>query len=269
MHVVHGIDQLSTVTGPLFIVVGVFDGLHLGHAYLLRHLVAEAHARSARPTVVTFDAHPDEILTGSAPPLLLDPDERVRLLAEAGVDVLAIVHFDEALRQTPYDAFVRGITHRVAVAGFLMTPDAAFGYERRGTPDALADLGRSSEPAFDVVVIPPFEVGGRQIRSSAIRTAISSGDLTDAWRLLGRPYALVGTVDRRDGASVVRFEPPRALPPDGRWPAEIGPWPSSDAGDVVIATVAIGDGFVVVPATVSGDRVRVTLLGSRIREAAG
>ena len=155
----------------MFVCVGVFDGLHLGHAYLLRHLVAEAAARSARPVVITFDHHPDEILTGNAPPLLCDPDERLARLEAAGVDTTVVVHFDRRLRETPYEAFVAAIADRAPIAGFLMTPDAAFGYERAGTPDALAALGR--EQGFDVVVVPPYEVDGAAVRSSEIRAAIA------------------------------------------------------------------------------------------------
>src|SRR5262245_44717410 len=106
MRVVPGVDALDPADGPLFVVIGVFDGLHLGHRYLLDHLAAEAVARSAAPTVITFDHHPDEVLTGHAPPLLLDPEERVERLAAAGVAVTVVQHFDTALRQTPYDGFV-------------------------------------------------------------------------------------------------------------------------------------------------------------------
>ena len=154
MDVVAGVDGLRPEHGPIFAVVGVFDGLHRGHAYLLEHLVNEAERRSAQPTVITFDAHPDEVLTGSAPPLLIHPDERLERLAAAGVTVTVVQHFDEAVRQTPYDVFVGRIEAATSLAGLLMTPDAAFGFERRGTPDALAALGR--ERGFDVVVVPPF-----------------------------------------------------------------------------------------------------------------
>ncbi len=150
MHVVAGVDALTPDLGPGFVVVGVFDGLHLGHLYLLERLVAEAGARDARPTVITFDHHPDEVLTGEAPPLLIDPEERLSRLEAAGVAVTVVQHFDEALRRTPYDAFVERIRSRVELAGFLMTPDAAFGFERRGTPEALAALG--ARDGFDIVV---------------------------------------------------------------------------------------------------------------------
>jgi riboflavin kinase/FMN adenylyltransferase len=225
VHVARGLEDLPRSAVPVFVCVGVFDGLHLGHAYLLHHLVAEAAARSARPVVITFDHHPDEILTGNAPPLLCDPDERLARLAAAGVDTTVVVHFDRRLRETPYQAFVAAIAGRAPIAGFLMTPDAAFGYERAGTPQTLAALGRVD--GFDVVVVPPFEVDGAAVRSSEIRAAIAAGDLDRVATLLGRPHAVVGDAIPEvtgDGeATVVRFPVPVALPPDGRYAGEVAP----------------------------------------------
>ncbi|HUP54806.1 MAG TPA: FAD synthetase family protein [Methylomirabilota bacterium] len=211
MDVVTGVEGLRPEHGPIFAVVGVFDGLHRGHAYLLEHLVREAQARSAHPAVITFDAHPDEVLTGSAPPLLIHPDERLERLAAAGVEVTVVQHFDDAVRRTPYDAFVATIRGGCTLAGLLMTPDAAFGFERRGTPDTLAELGRAR--GFDVVVVPPFTLEGRAVRSSDIRAAIAAGDLRTAAELLGRPVSLRGEL--RDGA--LSFDWPLALPPDGEY----------------------------------------------------
>ena len=216
MEVVDGVAALRPEHGPIFAVVGVFDGLHRGHAYLLEHLIDEARARSARPAVITFDAHPDEVLTGSAPPLLIHPDERLERLAAAGVEVTVVQHFDDAVRRTPYDAFVATIQAGTALAGLLMTPDAAFGFERRGTPEALAALGR--EQGFDVVVVPPFTLDGRAVRSSDIRAAIAAGDLRAAADLLGRHVTLRGEI--RDGA--VSFGWPLALPPDGEYASRVG-----------------------------------------------
>ena len=213
--VVPGVDALRPSHGRLFMVVGVFDGLHRGHMYLIRHLRHEAAKRHARPAVITFDAHPDEILRGVAPPLLLDPQERLERLAGAGVEVTVVQHFDVALRTTPYDAFVRRIVERVDLAGFLMTPDAAFGYERRGTPEALSELGRAG--GFEVVVVPPFEIDGRAIRSSEIRQAIAAGDLASARRALGRDVAVIGSATSSEdrAATEIRFDLPTAVPPDG------------------------------------------------------
>ena len=175
MHVVQGIDELRPQLGPIFVVIGVFDGLHLGHAYLLEHLVAEAAARDARPTVITFDHHPDEVLMGKAPPLLLDPGERLERLEAAGVAVTVVQPFDEALRQTPYDAFVERIRARVALTGFLMTPDAAFGFERRGTP---ADARRARRSATASMSSSSRRSASMARRSAARRSATRSWPAT-------------------------------------------------------------------------------------------
>ncbi|HET7028366.1 MAG TPA: hypothetical protein VFI28_11800 [Candidatus Limnocylindrales bacterium] len=221
--VVEGIAGLRRDLGRLLIAVGVFDGLHLGHLRLLETLVSEAARRGARPAVLTFDAHPDAIVRGEAPPLLCDPDERRRRLAAAGVEIVVVVHFDVALRRTPYDQFVRSIADRVDLAGFVMTPDAAFGFERRGTPSALRELGARFEPPFDVVEVSPFSVDGGSVSSSAVRAAIASGDLTTAARLLGRPYVVAGELE---ASGRVAFPMPVALPPPGAYGVELEP-PSS------------------------------------------
>jgi riboflavin kinase/FMN adenylyltransferase len=207
-----GRAALTPEHGPAFVVVGVFDGIHLGHAYLLEQLVRVAGENAARPTVITFDAHPDAVLTGHAPPLLMDPEERLERLAAAGIETVVIEHFDDALRMTTYDDFVRGIATRCWLAGILMTPDAAFGHERAGTPATLAALG--DRDGFDVVVVPPFALDGREVRSSEIRAAITAGNLADAQRLLGRPYAVVGDADESGSVS---FPTPVALPPPGEY----------------------------------------------------
>jgi riboflavin kinase / FMN adenylyltransferase len=249
MQVVSGIEALRPDLGPAFVVVGVFDGLHLGHLYLLRHLVADAAARGAKPTVITFDHHPDAVLTGHAPPLLLDPAERLERLEEAGVAVTVVQHFDAALRETPYDTFVERIRDRLDLRGFLMTPDAAIGFERRGTPEALTILGRRD--GFEVVVVEPFTLDGRPVRSSDIRAAIAAGDLAEAAALLGRPLTLSGEVvaDGPDGHRLA-FELPIALPPDGDYGVRLD-------GTAITLRIAGGDAYL--RGEVANRRVKVVL----------
>ena len=216
--VVRGVSGLTPSLGRLFVAVGVFDGIHRGHTYLLRELRRAAQRAQARPAVITFDAHPEEITRREAPALLCDPDERLVRLAAAGVEVAVVQHFDAALRCTSYEDFVALIRERVDLAGFVMTPAAAFGYERRGTPEALTGLGR--QLGFEVKVVPSFLMDNEQVRSSQIRQLIAEGKLDSARRLLGRWYGVTGRLEH-DGK--LEFELPFALPPSGTYPVLIGP----------------------------------------------
>jgi riboflavin kinase/FMN adenylyltransferase len=255
MAVVQGVDALTPDLGRLYLAVGVFDGLHRGHLYLLRELCRAARRAGARPAVITFDAHPEELIEGLAPPLLCDPDERLVRLQAAGVEVTVVQHFDHALRTTPYDGFVAAIRERVVVAGFVMTPDAAFGFERGGTPETLAALGENE--GFAVTVVASFQSNGQQVRSSEIRSRISAGDLAGARSLLGRDHGFSGRVGPAESPGVVplAFDLPVSLPPDGRYAAIVGPeWmlgrrpvPASFAAVATVAdgrvTLELSDGF--------------------------
>ncbi|MGD0861514.1 MAG: tRNA pseudouridine(55) synthase TruB [Candidatus Limnocylindrales bacterium] len=222
--VVPGVDALRRETGRLYVAIGVFDGLHRGHLYLLRELRHAAARAAARPAVITFDAHPEEVVAGLAPALLCDPDERLVRLAAAGAEVTVVQHFDHSLRMTSYGDFVERIRSHVELAGFVMTPDAAFGRDRRGTPEALTQLGK--EAGFEVTVVHSLLLDGEQVRSSEIRRRIVAGDLAAARRMLGRPLSVTGTVvaePRPLQAAQLRFEVPVVLPPPGRYAVMIGP----------------------------------------------
>jgi riboflavin kinase/FMN adenylyltransferase len=266
IRVVQGVAGLERDDERLLFAVGVFDGLHRGHRYLLARLGAAAAARGARPAVITFDAHPDAVIRGHAPALLLDPEERLGRLAKAGVAVAVVQHFDDALRRTEYTDFVGTVAERTRLAGFLMTPEAAFGHERRGTPGALAELGERL--GYDVVVVPPYQLDGGPVRSERIRAAIVDGDLREARRLLGRAVSVTG---RPDGttAGTLRFPMPVALPPDGRYEVTLArPWSRRSAGRPLLAqpvAAEVEEGIVRLPgvALPTGSGVRVRFEGAR------
>jgi tRNA pseudouridine55 synthase len=262
---VPGLEALTSKPGRLYVTVGVFDGLHLGHLHLLKELRRVAAEAGASPAVITFDAHPEEVVAGLAPPLLCDPEERLARLAAAGVEVVVVQHFDHALRMTTYRDFVARIRARVDLAGFAMTADAAFGYERAGTPEALTRLG--AEMGFAVTVVESLVLDGEQVRSSEIRRRIADGDLAGAGRMLGRTPAVTGRVEETvDGSVHLAFELPVVLPPAGRYGARVGPpWTNPaqgrDPGRPATAVVG-GDGSVALepqpgPTAVVGGRIRV------------
>jgi len=272
MIVAAGLDGLRSDFGRIYVAVGVFDGLHRGHLYLLRELRRAARDAGARPTVITFDAHPEELIEGLAPPLLCDPDERLVRLQAAGIQVTVVQHFDHALRVTPYEAFVAAIRERVDLAGFVMTPDAAFGFERAGTAETLAALG--AREGFSVTVVSSFLFNGEQVRSSEIRRRIASGDLSGARQLLGRAHGFSGRLASRDrlGEVPLNFELPIALPPTGRYQALVGPsWQLGRAAEPasIRAAATVEDGRVRLDMTTppATDEVRVVLVGALADQA--
>ena len=175
--------------------VGVFDGVHLGHAAILREVVARA--AGAVPAVLTFRRHPRLLLTGKAPPQITSLDHRLVLLERTGIKLALVANFDENLRDTSAEEFVRHwLVGRLGARVVVVGPDAKVGRNREGTPPRLAEIGRFL--GFEVVVVPPVLVGGKPARSSAIREAIAAGDLEGAAALLGRRVSVMGTVVRGD-----------------------------------------------------------------------
>jgi len=169
--------------------VGVFDGVHLGHAAILRANVARARELSATPAVVTFSEHPKQVLLGRSPRTLTSLEHRLELFRRAGIEHTLALDFDEDLRRVPAEEFTRkvlveGLGARAFVLGF----DSKFGRDRRGTPELLRALGH------DVRVVDKVEIGGRAVSSTAIREAVELGDLASAERMLGRRVSVLGTV---------------------------------------------------------------------------
>lgn len=179
------------------VVVGVFDGVHLGHLRLIHELLEMASELQAVPTVVTFREHPDRVLRGEAPPLLVSIPHRLRLLRRAGVQRCVLLDFDARLRETTARQFAERVLLPLRTQGLLLGFDSALGKDREGTPERFAELGR--ELGFVVRQAPPFLVDGQRVSSTMIRRAIQSGDLALAQRLLGRWPSALGPVVHGEG----------------------------------------------------------------------
>ena len=178
-----------------------------------------AGQRDAKPVVITFDHHPDEVLTGTAPPLF-----SIRRSASNGWPLRRRGDRRPALRCSAAADALRRLRRpdpgRLVLKGFLMTPDAAFGFERQGTPETLATLGLRE--GFDVVVVRHSTSAAGRSRNSDIRTAIAAGDLRFATASLGGRH-LHGVGGRRwPPPHRFRFSLPIALPPDGTYRADDG-----------------------------------------------
>lgn len=183
---VDGIDALPAGIA-IVTTVGVFDGVHRGHAAVVDALVACARAEGAVPVAITFDPHPRAVLTGRPPDLLCSVAERVRLLAALGVALVVVEPFTDALRALSADAFIDRVAAGRTLRGLVMSPESAFGHDRAGTRDAMA--ARAAREGWRLVDAPLVEEAGERISSERIRRLLDAGDLAAAARLLGRSVA--------------------------------------------------------------------------------
>lgn len=198
------INQVQ-LTGPAFITIGNFDGLHRGHQALLRQLIAVAQAAYAAGRVtapplsglITFDPHPLTILRPELPQVLLTtPTERLTFAAELGLDFGVIQPFTQAIASLEAREFIELLKTHLGLAGLVVGPDFALGRGRQGNLDALRELG--VELGYTLHVIDPVTWTENPVRSSTIRQAVQQGEVVLAAELLGRPYHVTGEVVHGD-----------------------------------------------------------------------
>jgi riboflavin kinase/FMN adenylyltransferase len=184
-----------------------------------------ADAQGLRVVVVTFDPHPQIVLAkpGREPLALLTTiEERCERLAHVGVDEVVVIPFTHEFAQTSAESFIRQLVSTIDVQHFFIGHDHAFGKDRGGNEELLRHLG--VELGFDVERIPPLETDGLVVSSTLVRAALKSGDVEAASAMLGRPYALRGTVVQGDGrgrtlgiptANIIPTNPHKLMPANG------------------------------------------------------
>jgi riboflavin kinase/FMN adenylyltransferase len=188
------ISDLASLPGPLFLAIGVFDGVHLGHQAVLGRALQDARAAGGTAVAVTFDPHPVRVLRpDQAPRLLTSTPHKLRLIREFGFEHILLIHFDAAFAATDPADFIRALAGasrplREICVGF----EWSFGKGRAGNLALLDRLG--DELGFAEVGVPTVEVEGEIVSSTLIRRAVETGDLTRAGRLLGREFTILGTV---------------------------------------------------------------------------
>jgi riboflavin kinase/FMN adenylyltransferase len=227
MKTLHSISELASLPGPLFLAIGVFDGVHRGHQAVISTSARHAHAAEGTPVVVTFDPHPAKVLRpNDAPHLLTARQHKIDLIRSLGVAHLLVIEFNREFAATPPEDFVRQLTvHSKPLREICVGHEWSFGRNRAGNLNLLKKLG--AEVHFDVVGIPPVMVTGHVVSSTAIRNAIKQGDFDSAAAMLGRPYSIVGIVTSGDKLGKKLGFPTANLsahseqfPPDGVYFAE-------------------------------------------------
>lgn len=171
--------------------IGFFDGVHKGHQFLFEHLRQEAADKGLTPLVVTFDRHPRSILQADyVPQLLTTTDERIALLQQEAADVL-VLDFAEIQARTAAE-FMTYLRDEHHVSVLLMGYDHQFGSDRLRHPQDYRRIGE--QLGVEVLTTGEYAEGEWHVSSTEIRQALENGNIAVANELLGRPYALSGTV---------------------------------------------------------------------------
>jgi riboflavin kinase/FMN adenylyltransferase len=194
MEIIRSIEELERLHGPLFLAIGVFDGVHRGHQAVISTSTSHAQSSNGTPLVVTFDPHPVKVLRpNDAPHLLTATQHKIALIRDLGVDHLLVINFDKKFAATPPDKFVEQlVAHSKPLREICVGHEWSFGKDRRGNLGLLKELGAQFH--FHVVGIPPVKVNSAVVSSTAVRQAVEKGDFATAAVMLGREYTILGTV---------------------------------------------------------------------------
>ncbi len=205
-----------------WVTIGSFDGVHIGHQFIVGNLVKAAHAAGAPAVVVTFYPHPAVVLRGIPNPYYLStPDERAQLLEELGVDVVVTLPFDKVMAELGAEVFINLLHENLDMKELWVGEGFALGKNRQGDVARLIELGQQFN--YSVKSFEPIKVGEEIISSSTIRKALATGDVARATELLGRPYRISGEVVHGAGrghrlgfpTANLKIDPIKLLPANG------------------------------------------------------
>ncbi len=205
--------------------IGIFDGVHAGHRFILDHLKARAVQHGGESVVVTLWPHPRIVLNRETHnfKLLHTREEKIRELERSGIDHLIIVPFNnEVASLTACDCVQESLVNRLGVEILLVGYDNRFGRDRQGDPDGLAKCAKLNQ--FRIEKLPEFHSAHGRVSSTTIREFILKGDLERAGNMLGYHYYLAGTIvegnhiGRKMGfptANVHPLDPYKLIPMNG------------------------------------------------------
>lgn len=172
--------------------IGQFDGLHLGHASVIRRALDLGQSLGLPVSVLTFHPHPKDVMgKGDYEGYLTPLSDKEAILASMGIDYMYVGEFTSEFSKVSPAEFVSGMLMPLQVDTAVVGFDFRFGHMGQGTAEALAPL---SGGAIRVETVQPFLLDGEKVGSSGIRAALKAGDAEKAARWLGRPYRVAGKV---------------------------------------------------------------------------
>ena len=226
MKVFYGVRHIDRKLKLAAVAVGVFDGLHSGHKKIISALMRVSKKKGLVPAVVTFNPHPDNILTKNKKiPMLCSLEHRLSLISKLGVELCVVLKFDRAFANISCDTFMNQILiKRLGMKHLVVGERFSFGKERLRGIDDLKKMAGNFDLNVSVVVAKRYK--SRVISSSMIRSLIEKGRLRIASKLLGRHVSVLGTVihgqkrGRIIGFRTANIDPHHeAIPPSGVYAA--------------------------------------------------
>lgn len=195
MQLIRGLHNLPFLTQGCVASIGNFDGVHLGHQQLFQALKAEGQRLGLPTCLICFEPQPLEFFQKTkAPARLTRLREKLRIMAQTGIDQVLLLRFNQQLAQMPAVDFVeRILVEGLGVRFLFVGDDFRFGKDRSGNIQLLRQLGQ--QHGFALGQLDTLSFAGDRISSTRIRTALTEGDLTLAKACLGRPYSLCGRVE--------------------------------------------------------------------------
>nr|WP_314865433.1 bifunctional riboflavin kinase/FAD synthetase [uncultured Flavobacterium sp.] len=193
MKIFHSINEFHSDKKTI-LTLGTFDGVHIGHAAILKKLTQNTNDGQFESTVLTFFPHPRMVLQGKSDLKLLNTiNEKMELLEKIGIENLIIHPFDESFAQLSAEEFVKTVlVDQLHVQKIIIGYDHRFGKNRTANIDDLTTFG--TQYGFEVEQISAQEINAISISSTKIRTALETGDIHLANEYLGYAYFLSGTV---------------------------------------------------------------------------
>lgn len=191
---VYSIDTFQPLSSPIVATIGMFDGVHHGHRYLINQLMAQTKRQGAQSMVLTFTSHPKQLFAPHLPLSLLNTvEEKVNLLEQCGVENCILLNFDKQLAEMSAAAFIEKILHcRLNIQTLLIGYDNHFGKGRKENFDEYVQYGKRF--GIDVIKTAPYYNNGITVSSSLIRRYLSNGELEKANQCLGYDYNFTGKV---------------------------------------------------------------------------
>ena len=175
------------------VTVGNFDGVHKGHQTLIKKAIEYSKENDLKSVVFTFSNHPVNFFKPGYVKNVISHKEKCEILERMGVDIYISIPFDESMTQITAEDYVNKILiEKLHVKKMVIGHDFSFARKREGNPELLREMGK--EKGFDVEVVNPVVIDGRRVSSTDIRKAIAEGNVAEAEHLIGRYFAVEGTV---------------------------------------------------------------------------